>query len=238
MLRNCLPALGTTFISLFKDTSLAAAIAVPELTFQARKINVETFRVVEAWLTASVLYVATCLLIAAGLRQLERRFPKFRGRRWKTSCTNSGSPAGPWLQGLLLTIEISAASILFGTILGLLVGIGLTYGKWPVRLPIRAAYVDFIRGTPVLVLILATFYLLTFAGINLTAFEAGLFALSIFCGAHMGEIMRGALQSIPSRRSKRAAPSGSPSRKSSSMCSFRRRCGRSCRSGSTPARSW
>jgi His/Glu/Gln/Arg/opine family amino acid ABC transporter permease subunit len=77
MLRNALPALGTTFISLFKDTSLAATIAVQELTFVARKINVETFRVAEAWLTASVLYIATCLLLAAGLRQLERRFPKF-----------------------------------------------------------------------------------------------------------------------------------------------------------------
>jgi polar amino acid transport system permease protein len=77
MLRNALPALGTTFISLFKDTSLAAVIAVPELTYQARKLNTETFRVAEAWATASVLYLSTCLLIAAGLRQLERRFPTF-----------------------------------------------------------------------------------------------------------------------------------------------------------------
>jgi polar amino acid transport system permease protein len=77
MLRNSLPALGTTFISLFKDTSLAAVIAVPELTYQARKLNTETFRVAEAWATASMLYLSTCLLIAAGLRQLERRFPKF-----------------------------------------------------------------------------------------------------------------------------------------------------------------
>ncbi|BCH21146.1 ABC transporter permease [Mesorhizobium sp. L-8-10] len=77
MLRNALPALGSTFIALFKDTSIAAAIAVPELTFQARRINVDTFRVVEAWMAASVLYVATSLVIAAGLRRLERRFPKF-----------------------------------------------------------------------------------------------------------------------------------------------------------------
>jgi His/Glu/Gln/Arg/opine family amino acid ABC transporter permease subunit len=77
MWRNCLPALGTTFISLFKDTSLAAVIAVPELTYQARKLNTETFRVAEAWATAGVLYLFTCVLIAAGLRQLERRFPKF-----------------------------------------------------------------------------------------------------------------------------------------------------------------
>jgi polar amino acid transport system permease protein len=77
MLRNALPALGSTSISLFKDTSIAAAIAVPELTFEARKINVETFRVIETWLVASALYVATCALIAAGLRRLERRFPRF-----------------------------------------------------------------------------------------------------------------------------------------------------------------
>jgi glutamine transport system permease protein len=77
MLRNSLPALGTTFISLFKDTSLAATIAIQELTFVARKINVETFRVAEAWLAASVLYIATCLILAAGLRRLEQQFPKF-----------------------------------------------------------------------------------------------------------------------------------------------------------------
>ena len=77
MLRNVLPALGSTFISLFKDTSIAAAIAVPELTFQARRINGESFRVIETWLVTSALYVATCVAIAAVLRGLERRFPKF-----------------------------------------------------------------------------------------------------------------------------------------------------------------
>ena len=73
MLRNVLPSLSSTFISLFKDTSLAAAIAVPELTFEARKINVETFRVIETWIVASCLYVVTSSLLAAVLRQVERR---------------------------------------------------------------------------------------------------------------------------------------------------------------------
>jgi len=77
MFRSALPALGSTFISLFKDTSIAAAIAVPELTFQARRINVDSFRVVEAWLAASVLYIGTSLVIAASLRRLERRFPGY-----------------------------------------------------------------------------------------------------------------------------------------------------------------
>jgi polar amino acid transport system permease protein len=73
MLRKVLPALGGTIISLFKDTSLAAVIAVPELTFAARKINVESFRVVETWIVASCLYIATCAILAALMRRLERR---------------------------------------------------------------------------------------------------------------------------------------------------------------------
>lgn len=73
MLRNVLPSLSSTIISLFKDTSLAAAIAVPELTFAARKINVESFRVVETWMVTSALYVATCFLIATLMRFVEGR---------------------------------------------------------------------------------------------------------------------------------------------------------------------
>jgi polar amino acid transport system permease protein len=73
MLRNVLPSMSSTIISLFKDTSLAATIAVPELTFEARKINVESFRVIETWIVASALYVITCALIAALMRRIERR---------------------------------------------------------------------------------------------------------------------------------------------------------------------
>lgn len=73
MLRNVLPSLSSTLISLFKDTSLAAAIAVPELTFEARKINVESFRVIEVWMVTSALYVATCAVLAALMRLIERR---------------------------------------------------------------------------------------------------------------------------------------------------------------------
>lgn len=76
-LRNALPSLGNNFISLFKDTSIAAVIAVPELTFQTRKINNESFRVIEVWLITSLIYVITCTLIAFVLRRLEKLFPRF-----------------------------------------------------------------------------------------------------------------------------------------------------------------
>lgn len=78
MLRIALPSLGNTFVSLFKDTSLASAIAVPELTYGAIRINVNTWRVIEVYLVVGALYLATCYLIAAGLRLLERRFAVVR----------------------------------------------------------------------------------------------------------------------------------------------------------------
>ncbi|WP_219929826.1 amino acid ABC transporter permease [Pseudoroseomonas aestuarii] len=78
MFRITLPSISNNLISLFKDTSLAAAIAIPELTFVARQINANTFRVMEVWLTASVLYLATAWLLATLLRQVERRYATIR----------------------------------------------------------------------------------------------------------------------------------------------------------------
>jgi polar amino acid transport system permease protein len=104
--------------------------------------------------------------------------------------------AWPLIDGFLLTLWISLAVIAGGSAFGFLLGIALSFGAVPLRLLIRA-YVDAVRGTPVLVLILASYYLLAIAGVNFTAIQSGLFALSIFCSAHMAEIVRGALQSIP-----------------------------------------
>jgi polar amino acid transport system permease protein len=100
------------------------------------------------------------------------------------------------LQGLGVTVLISLLAIVLGTILGVFVGLVLVYGRWVSRFAIRM-YVDFVRGTPVFVLVLASYYLLTQIGIQLTAFQAGLVALVVFCSTHVGENLRGALQSLP-----------------------------------------
>ena len=98
--------------------------------------------------------------------------------------------------GLLMTIAISALAIVFGSLLGLGVGLGLAYGPRPVAWPLRG-YTDFVRGTPVLVLILASYYILSTIGLRLSAFQAGVLALTVFCSSHIGEIVRGSLLSIP-----------------------------------------
>jgi polar amino acid transport system permease protein len=100
------------------------------------------------------------------------------------------------LQGLGMTIVISTLAIVLGSLLGIFVGLVLVYGGIVSRFFVRL-FVDFVRGTPVFVLVLASFYLLTGLGIQLTAFQAGLFALTVFCSTHVGENMRGALLSLP-----------------------------------------
>ena len=100
------------------------------------------------------------------------------------------------LSGVGMTVVISALAITLGSLLGIGVGLALVYGRMIPRFIVRLL-VDFVRGTPVFVLVLASFYLLTGIGIQLTAFQAGLFALTIFCSTHVGENLRGALLSLP-----------------------------------------
>lgn len=76
--RIVLPSLSNTFISLFKDTSLAAAISVPELTYGAMVINTNTWRILEVYTSVAVMYLITCYALAGLLRLMERRFAMVR----------------------------------------------------------------------------------------------------------------------------------------------------------------
>lgn len=113
----------------------------------------------------------------------------------------------PILKGLGFTISISLLAICFGTMLGIFVGLALTYGIRPLRWIVRG-YTDFIRGTPVLVLVLASYYVLSTIGLDLSPFQAGVLALAVFCSSHVGEIVRGALQAIPKGQTEAAKAIG------------------------------
>lgn len=97
--------------------------------------------------------------------------------------------------GFLMTVAISTLAIFLGSVLGLFVGLALVYAWAPVRFLVRI-YVDFIRGTPVFVLVLAAFYILSGIGIQLNAFQAGVLAITVFCSTHVAEMIRGALAAI------------------------------------------
>ncbi|WP_448952562.1 amino acid ABC transporter permease [Labrys neptuniae] len=102
----------------------------------------------------------------------------------------------PLLMGVANTVQISVAAIIFGTLIGAIVGLALVYGRAPIRWICRI-YIDIMRGTPVLVLVLATFYIPTVFGVRAGSYVAGIIALTLFCGSHVAEILRGALQTLP-----------------------------------------
>lgn len=101
-----------------------------------------------------------------------------------------------FLKGTLLTIGLSIASILIGTILGLLIGLGKMSSKKLFSLPFTW-YIAFFRGTPFMVQIL----LIHFAVVPLflgetNAITAAILSLSLNSAAYIAEIFRAGIQSI------------------------------------------
>ena len=98
-------------------------------------------------------------------------------------------------QGLMMTLFVSLAVVAISLVTGVLIGIAFAYGRWWLTLPLRV-FSDIMRGMPLLVVIFTIYYLLPFAGLNLQPLPAVLLALALFKTAHVGEIARGAIQSI------------------------------------------
>lgn len=102
------------------------------------------------------------------------------------------------VEGVLLTLQLSAVTMVIGLGIGLAVAaMSTTPYRW-LRVPARA-YVEAIRNTPLLVQLFIVFFGLPALGIRLNANEAALIALSINLGAYAAEIIRAGIESIRKR---------------------------------------
>jgi len=72
-IRRVLPPIGNDFVAMLKDTSLASALAVGEITHLSRQHRNRTFTTFEPLNVAAFLYLLTTLLLTRGVRYLERR---------------------------------------------------------------------------------------------------------------------------------------------------------------------
>jgi polar amino acid transport system permease protein len=97
--------------------------------------------------------------------------------------------------GLAYTFKLFAVVVVLGTSMGIVFGIGLLYGNLVIRSVLRA-YVDILRGMPLIVTIFLIFYGLSAYKVNFSPFQSIALALSIFAAAHMAEIVRGSVSSI------------------------------------------
>jgi len=112
------------------------------------------------------------------------------------------------LQGTFITIQLALASLVLGLIFGL-AGAAMKLSRfWPLRL-LAGLYTAVLRGVPELVVILFVYFggvlivnsvagLLGYDGyIDVSAFAAGVTALSLTFGAYAAEIFRGAVLAVP-----------------------------------------
>jgi cystine transport system permease protein len=77
--RVAVPPLSNSFISLVKDTSLAAAITVPELFQAAQRIVATTYEPLILYVEAALIYLALCSVLSALQGWLERRLGQYGG---------------------------------------------------------------------------------------------------------------------------------------------------------------
>jgi polar amino acid transport system permease protein len=102
---------------------------------------------------------------------------------------------GPLLVGLWVTLKLSAWSLVFALILGLVAGLARVSSN-PAAHNLATTYIELIRGTPLLVQIFI-FYFFIGTVLELSPYTAGIAALAVFTGAYVAEIIRGGIEAVP-----------------------------------------
>lgn len=100
-----------------------------------------------------------------------------------------------FVEGMLMTLKLSAASTVFGFGLGTICAVARADGP-PVLRTLVAVYVETIRNTPLLVQVFLVYFGLATLGFKVPANVAAVAALVLNVGAYTTEIVRAGLQSI------------------------------------------
>jgi polar amino acid transport system permease protein len=100
------------------------------------------------------------------------------------------------VDGLILTLQLSAVTIFLGFVIGILVAAVLLYARpWAQRA--ARVYVEVIRNTPLIVQLFLIFFGLPSLGLKLDVITASVIALTVNLGAYTAEIVRAGFESIP-----------------------------------------
>jgi His/Glu/Gln/Arg/opine family amino acid ABC transporter permease subunit len=112
------------------------------------------------------------------------------------------------LQGLAVTLKTAGLVIIGGTLLGIGLGIARNAKSRFLRLP-AAIYIEFIRGTPLLVVLFIVYFAIpALTGHRFTAYEASVIGFIAFIMAYIAEDYRSGLTSVPRGLSEAGLASG------------------------------
>jgi ectoine/hydroxyectoine ABC transporter permease protein EhuD len=114
---------------------------------------------------------------------------------------------GPLLGGLLMTVELTLVVITLSLVCALAVALARMSRLAPLRWVVKA-YIEVIRGTPLLLQLIYVYYVLPEIGIRLDAFAAGVLALTLNYSAYISEVYRSGIQAIAKGQHDAAAALG------------------------------
>jgi glutamine transport system permease protein len=101
-----------------------------------------------------------------------------------------------FMRGTLLTIELSIAGIILGSILGLIIALGNMSRRWYLHLPTQG-YIHLFRGTPLMLQVLIVHFGVVTSILGKTnVIVAAITALALNSAAYTAEIYRAGIQSI------------------------------------------
>ena len=98
-------------------------------------------------------------------------------------------------EGTVVTLYVSFFAGIFGTFAGIVLGLLSLSNIKPIEWVIRV-YVDFVRGTPLLIQIFLVFFALPAIGITLNEIWAGIAALAFNLAGYAAEIVRGGVGAV------------------------------------------
>ncbi len=111
------------------------------------------------------------------------------------------------LEGLLVTVQVAALTIIFSIILGIILGV-IRYFDIPGVSKILGLIIDTIRNLPLLLIIFFSYFALPELGISLNPFWSTIVAMTIFESAMISEIIRGGLKALPRGQAEAGLASG------------------------------
>jgi His/Glu/Gln/Arg/opine family amino acid ABC transporter permease subunit len=101
------------------------------------------------------------------------------------------------LRGVILTLEVSVMAQAVGVVFGFLLALA-RLSRWSIVRLLAIGYIDFMRGVPILALLLWVYYgFPILMGISMTAMQAAVVGLGASYAAFLAEIFRSGLQAVP-----------------------------------------
>ena len=139
--------------------------------------------------------IILALVFIVGYQNLEYNWQWYRVKDYLFGFENGRLTGGLLVQGLVITIQISAISLVLSLAIGFLSAFA-RLSPYPSLRAVSWVYIESIRNTPLLIQIFVIYFVIS-PVFNLSAFVSAVLALSLFEGAYSSEIIRSGIINVP-----------------------------------------